>query len=135
MNILDENILATQRQLLRSWRIRVRQIGYDIGRKGMSDDEIISFLHRQRHPTFFTRDLGFYERDLCHSGYCLVSLAVEKNEAAVFVRRVLRHPEFDTKAKRMAPSFVPRGRGLGYGGCAQRKKRSSTGLSNRGNQG
>lgn len=101
MNILDENIPASQRQLLRSWRIRVRQIGYDIGRKGMQDDEIIPFLHQQRRPTFFTRDLGFYERSLCHSGYCLVSLAVEKNEAAFFVRRVLRHPEFDTQAKRM----------------------------------
>jgi hypothetical protein len=37
MNILDEQILETQRQLLRSWRIPVRQIGYDIGRKGLKD--------------------------------------------------------------------------------------------------
>ena len=34
MNILDENIIASQRQRLRSWRIRVRQIGVDIARKG-----------------------------------------------------------------------------------------------------
>ncbi len=33
MNILDEQILENQRQLLRSWRIPVRQIGYDIGRR------------------------------------------------------------------------------------------------------
>ncbi len=112
MNILDENIPASQRQLLRSWRIRVRQIGYDIGRKGMQDDEIISFLHQQPRPTFFTRDLGFYERSLCHSGYCLVSLAVDKNEVAFFVRRLLRHPQFDTKAKRMGTVIRVSGMGL-----------------------
>lgn len=112
MNILDENLPASQRQLLTSWRIRVRQIGYDIGRKGMQDDEIIPFLHAQRHPTFFTRDLGFYKRALCHGRYCLVSLAVEKDEAAVFVRRVLRHPEFDTQAKRMGSVIRVSGTGL-----------------------
>jgi hypothetical protein len=37
MNILDENIPESQRQLLRSWRIRVRQIGYEVGRRGNSD--------------------------------------------------------------------------------------------------
>ena len=78
MNILDENILESQRQLLLSWRIRVRQIDEDIGRKGMKDDEIIPFLHGQRRPTFFTRDLGFYERRLCHPRYCLVCLAVDR---------------------------------------------------------
>lgn len=30
MNILDENISVSQRQLLRSWRISVQQIGYDV---------------------------------------------------------------------------------------------------------
>jgi hypothetical protein len=37
MNILDENIIASQRQRLRSWRIPVRQIGIDIARKGLQD--------------------------------------------------------------------------------------------------
>ncbi len=101
MNILDENILASQRQILRSHRVLIRQIGYDVGRKGIKDDEIIPFLHGLHRPTFFTRDLGFYERDLCHARYCLVCMAVEKNEAAAFVRRLLRHPEFDTQAKRL----------------------------------
>jgi len=30
VNFLDENIPASQRQLLLSWRIRVRQIGVDL---------------------------------------------------------------------------------------------------------
>ena len=101
MNILDENIIDNQRRQLKSWRISVRQIGYEIGRKGMKDREIILFLHQLSQPTFFTRDDGFYERKLCHTGYCLVYLNVRKEEVATFVRRVLRHRVFKTKAKRM----------------------------------
>jgi len=101
VNILDENVPRNQRQILRSWRISIRQIGYDVGRKGMKDDEIIPFLHSLRRPTFFTRDLGFYDRSLCHTHYCLVCMAVGKYEAATFVRRLLRYPEFNTQARRM----------------------------------
>lgn len=101
MNVLDENILKGQRQRIQSWRIPVRQIGYDIGRGGMKDDEIIPFLHRQRRVAFFTRDLGFYDRRLRHRQYCLVCMALDKHEVAIFTRLLLRHPEFDTEAKRL----------------------------------
>jgi len=101
VNILDENIPKSQRQLLESWRIHVRQIGFNIGRRGMQDEEIIPFLLQRRHSTFFSRDEGFYDRRLCHARYSLVYLAVDKYEAAIFVRRVLRHPELDSQAKRM----------------------------------
>jgi hypothetical protein len=101
VNVLDENVPRNQRQILQSWRISIRQIGYDVGRKGMKDDEIIPFLHSLRRPTFFTRDLGFHDRSLCHTRYCLVCMAVGKYEAATFVRRLLRHPEFNTQARRM----------------------------------
>ncbi|GAB4154359.1 MAG: hypothetical protein Fur0021_20800 [Candidatus Promineifilaceae bacterium] len=101
MIILDENIIDSQRRLLNSWRIPVRQIGYEVGRKGMKDREIIPFLHQLNQPTLFTRDDDFYERRLCHAGYCLVYLDVRKEEVATFVRRVLRQKAFKTKAKRM----------------------------------
>lgn len=101
MNILDENIIETQCRILRAWRIRYRQIGSDIGTVGMKDMEIVSLLHNQNRPTFFTRDDDFFERSLSHPGYCLVHTAVEKNEVAVFIRRFLRHPRSNTKAKRM----------------------------------
>lgn len=101
MNILDEQITGDQRVQLRSVRVYVRHIGYDIGHKGLQDDEIIPLLHQLRRPTFFTRDWDFYERTLCHPRYCIVYLGVERNEVAFFVRRLLRHPEFDTEAKRM----------------------------------
>lgn len=67
----------------------------------MQDNEVLVLLHDFRQPTFFTRDDDFYNGKLCHSGYCLVHLAVRKDEAAVFIRRFLRHPKFNTQAKRM----------------------------------
>jgi hypothetical protein len=101
MNILDENILKDQRELLLSRRVKIRQIGYDIGRKGIQDDEIIPLLLQLRRPTFFTLDFDFYDRNLCHAGYCLVCMDVRQDEAAAFVHRLLRHKEFNTQAKRM----------------------------------
>ena len=101
MNLLDENIIASQRELVNSWRIPVRQIGHDFAEKGLQDDQIIPLLHRHRRTTFFTRDLGFYDRALCHNRYCLVCLAVSKDEVAVFIRRFLGHPDFKIQSKRM----------------------------------
>jgi hypothetical protein len=101
VNILDENIIKDQRLLLRHWRIRVRHLGYDIGRRGIQDEEILPLLLRLPRPTFFTRDADFYDRRLCHAQYCLVYLAVKKQEAALFVCRFLRHRVFDTQAKRL----------------------------------
>ena len=101
MTILDENIREDQRELLRRWRIPVRQIGADLGRKGMKDPAIVRLLHSSRNSTFFTRDVGFYDPHLCHAGYCIVMLAVEKTEVAIFVRRMLRHRSFNTQTQRM----------------------------------
>ena len=112
MNILDENIIASQRQLLRSWRIHVRQIGHDIAQPGISDEQIIPFLLQRRRPTFFTRDLGFFARQLCHRRYSLVCLAIERHEVATFVRRVLHHDALDTQAKRMGTVIRVSHRGL-----------------------
>lgn len=101
MNILDENIPESQRQLLRGWRVPVRQIGYDVGPQGLKDDEIILLLLQLRRATFFTLDFDFYKRGLVHGRYCLVCMDVRKQDAAIFVRRFLSHPEFDSVAKRM----------------------------------
>jgi hypothetical protein len=101
MNVLDENILKDQGELLLGWRVRIRQIGYDIGRKGVTDEEIIPLLLQSRRPTFFTLDFDFYKQDLCHARYYLVCMAVRQDEAAAFARRLLRHKEFNAQAKRM----------------------------------
>ena len=80
--------------------IRARQIGRDFGHSGMKDEEIIPLLHRMRRSTFFTRDLGFYDRRLRHAKYCLVCLAASQYEAASLIRRFLNHPMFNEQAKR-----------------------------------
>jgi hypothetical protein len=81
VNVLDENIIESQRQLLRNWRIPVRQIGFELGRKGMADEEIIPFLLTLRRPTLFTRDLGLYDRQHCHARYSVVPKSAHKNRA------------------------------------------------------
>jgi hypothetical protein len=101
VNVLDENVFTSQRLLLRGWRIAVRHIGHDIGRKGMTDAEIVTLLHGLRRPTLFTHDGDFYRRELCHEKYCLVRLHVSALEIAVYARRMLRHRHFNTQAKRM----------------------------------
>jgi hypothetical protein len=98
--ILDENVIDDQRELLRSWGIAVRQIGVNVGTSGMLDDAIIPLLGELPRPTFFTRDLGFDRRSLCHQSYCLVCLAVGKQEVAASIRRYLRHPRVSTFAQR-----------------------------------
>ena len=82
MIVLDENIPESQRLQLRAWRIRARKIGDDVGRAGMSDDEIIPLLHMLSRPTFFTRDRDFSQPWLCHPAYCIVHLDVGQYEAA-----------------------------------------------------
>jgi hypothetical protein len=98
--VLDENFSFRQRSRLQGWRIRFRQIGADLLRKGADDSEIIPLLHRLTSPTFFTWDRHFYDRDLRHRAYCLVYLDVAPTELAHFTRRFLRHPAFRTNTQR-----------------------------------
>jgi hypothetical protein len=102
MNILDENIPDDQRKLLKSWRIRANKIGRDVGRQGMKDqNQVIPLLHSLQRPVLFTCDMGLYSARLVHKEYCIVCIAARAKNAASFIRRFLRHPEFKTKAKRM----------------------------------
>jgi hypothetical protein len=100
MHVVDENTKEEQRLRLLEWRIRVRQIGRDLGRLGMSDADIIPLLHSLRSVTFFTRDIDYSQPRLCHASYCLVYLDVHEKFTAKTIRRFLRHPAFRTWAKR-----------------------------------
>lgn len=101
MIVLDENIVDSQVQLLRSWRIKIKQIGDQIGRLGMKDSAILPLLRRVGGVTFFTRDRGFFDRRLRHLKYCVVWLDVGQYETASFVRRFLKHAQFKTKRSRL----------------------------------
>jgi hypothetical protein len=115
MNIVDEAIGAPECQRLRAYRIHFRQIGAGVGRTGMKDrEDILPLLHRLKQPTFFTLDHGFYHPMLLHQGYCLVFLDVWDDEAAEYIRRLLRHPEFRTQAQRMGKVVCVRHSGVSY---------------------
>ena len=101
MIILDENIFADQRELLRARNITSRQIGVDLEEKGFSDEEIVTLLHRLARPTFFSRDEDFFDRRLCHDRYCIVWLDVKAAEVADYAYRFLRHASFRTHKQRM----------------------------------
>jgi hypothetical protein len=87
--------------VLEAWRIPARQIGFDWGKKGLQDNEIVIALRRLNKATLFTRDVGFYRPEVRHLAYCIVVMKVGPNETAQFVRRFLKHPDFNSRAKRM----------------------------------
>ena len=124
MLVLDENLPASQRQLLRKWRIHFRCIGADIAARGSDDEILISALHRLPQPTFFSLDHDFYRRDWVHSRYCLVWLDVKRRDAADFMRRFLRHPSFNTQAKRMGSVVRVHGDGITFWRNQQRSPQS-----------
>lgn len=101
LNLLDENTPLDQRDLLRAWGIQCRIIGQDIARSSIDDASILALLPRLKQPTLFTRDEDFFKRELCHARYGLIWLDVEPEEAAMFIRRLLRHPRFRTKLSRL----------------------------------
>jgi hypothetical protein len=101
VNLLDENIRDDQRALLRKWRIPFRQIGKEISRSGIEDEDLIPLLHRLHNATLFTQDTDFFKLHLCHEAYGLVYLDVKYKEAAEFIRCFLMLLPFDTQSKRM----------------------------------
>src|ERR1041385_8601591 len=101
MLVLDENLPAGQRRLLRKWRIRFRLVGVDVAAWGTDDENLLPVLHHLPQPTFFSLDRDFYRPDWAHAGCGLVWLDVRGREAAEFIRRFLKHPAFDTRSKRL----------------------------------
>jgi hypothetical protein len=99
MLIIDENLPASQRQLLRKWRIHFRFVGVDLAQPGTQDENLIPVLHKLAEPMFFTLDQHFFRADWAHASYGLAWLDVADNEAAEFIRRFLRHSAFDTQSK------------------------------------
>ena len=101
MLLLDENIPAGQRLLLREWRIHFRAVGIEVGRKGTKDENLIPVLHRLPQATFFSLDRFFFRSDLLHHSYCLAWLDVADDQASDFIRRFLKHPRFNSQARRL----------------------------------
>ncbi len=101
MLVLDENLPHAQRQLLRKWGFRFRAIGVEVESHGTRDENLLPALRRLGHPTFFSLDQHFYRPDWAHQKFCLVWMDTRPGRAADFIRAFLKHPAFDTQAKRM----------------------------------
>ena len=101
MLILDENFRLEQQAVLSAWRIRTRKIGREVAKFGTDDCDIIPLLLRLPKPTFFTHDEDFWRQSLWHPAYCLAWLDMDDRQGAVFVRRFLRHVDFDTHTARL----------------------------------
>ena len=101
MIVLDENISAAEEAKLTGWGIRCRTIGVQVASKGDDDANLLTILLTLARPTFFSHDQDFWEQSRQHSRYCLVWLDTEETEQARFIRAFLRHPEFNTRAKRL----------------------------------
>jgi hypothetical protein len=99
--VLDENLPAGQRLLLRSWHIRFRVVGVEVAESGTEDENLIPILLGLSRPTFFSLDRKFYRWNWAHARYCLAWLDAPDDQAAHTIRRFLRQPAFDTQAKRM----------------------------------
>jgi hypothetical protein len=64
--ILDHNIPEDQVEQLCRWRIRFRQIGFEVGRPEWDDQqEILRYLHQVKRCTSFTRDLVSNKSNVC----------------------------------------------------------------------
>ena len=125
MNIIDENIVFSQRQRLTELKIHYKQIGFEIGRLGMKDEnDVITLLHSLRQPTFFTSDKDYYDERLLHANYCLVHLDVFADETAEYVQRVLRHAVFRTRNNRMGKVVRVRPSKLSYWQIGSGKERT-----------
>ena len=68
------------------------------------DDRVPELLLTLNKPTFVTIDHGFWNRWLCHSGYCILHFAVRNEKQAelpLLMRRLFRLAAFRTRAVRM----------------------------------
>ena len=114
MNVLDESVPNDQRIQLTRWRVHTRKIGVDVGYLGILDENIMPLLHQLTRPTFFSRDKDFYKPTLRHADYCLVWLDAASHETALYIRRLLGHPAFNTEAKRLGHVIHVTANGVHY---------------------
>lgn len=68
------------------------------------DERVPALLRELTQPTFVTIDMGFWDRGLVHSRYCVLCFPLRNDEQErlpAFLRRLFNLPGFRTKAERM----------------------------------
>ena len=102
--VLDDHLdVATIRNPLLRWT--TTRYMRDI-RPGevVEDERVLAVLRTLRTPTFVTIDDWFWSRRHCDRRYCILYLALrakEQHDTPELLRRLLRLPEFRTRAARM----------------------------------
>ena len=104
-------------QAIARW-MSAAQIGFEIGRKSLPDDNIRAILRTIKRRTFITIDKGFYRCEFCDKRYCIVFFnmsLVREDEIPHLLRKLLRFSEFQTSKKRMGKVIrVSRGGGIHF---------------------
>lgn len=70
----------------------------------IKDERVPVLLRQLRLPTFITIDMGFWDRTLVDARYCILCFPLrneEQDQLPQLLRRLLKLPEFHTKATRM----------------------------------
>jgi hypothetical protein len=68
------------------------------------DERVPEILLTLKTPTFVTIDHGFWNRRLCHPGYCILYFGLhadDQQQLPGLLQRLFRLPEFRTRAARM----------------------------------
>ena len=81
------------------------------------DNRVPEILRTLKTPTFVTIDQGFWNRRLCHSGYCIVYFEMatpEQTALPALLRRLFRLPEFRSRAARMGKVARVQGKVVTY---------------------
>lgn len=68
------------------------------------DERVPEILLTLKGPTFVTIDPDFWQRRLCHSGYCILYFALSDRQQKLLpelLRALFQRPEFRTRAARM----------------------------------
>src|SRR5882724_4219049 len=99
-HVLDELFDESVYEQLKARRIAIDKVGAGFGKTGWLDEHILQALHGSG-KTLHTRDHGFYRRSRAHLSYCIVYYDVPLAEMVASIRRFLRHPQFNTHAKRL----------------------------------
>lgn len=100
-HILDEHVIASHVDQIRRKIPSTAQIGIDWGESGWDDiEQIIPHLHHSK-ATFHTLDEDFFKRRFLHNDYCIIFYDLSGKDFVEFFQKILKHPLFDTHAKRL----------------------------------
>ena len=98
-----------------------------MGEKGVLDEAIITLLVKNKDFILFTRDKGFYNPKNTGKGFSFAVLFINQNDVASFIRRFLKHSQFNTHAKRNENVFHISHSGIRYFIFGKKEKKEQIG--------